>query len=210
MVQNPDNLGNLEDLSSVAAKLKENKVVFTVIADILSLAITKPPGEMGVDIAVGSVQRFGVPMAFGGPHPGYMACKDDLKRKMPGRIIGVSKDIHGDLAFRMALQTREQHIRREKATSNICTSQALLANISAFFGQWHGPKGLKHIATRLHFMADILIRELSTLGVDIVNKKDYHFDTITLNARKSGFPSPDYVLAEFHKNGINLRKVNDD
>lgn len=134
MVQNPDNLGNVSDITEVARRLKEHKVVVTVIADILSLAIIKPPGEMGVDIAVGSVQRFGVPMAYGGPHPGYMACKDEFKRKMPGRLIGVSKDCHGDTAFRMALQTREQHIRRDKATSNICTAQALLANISAFFG----------------------------------------------------------------------------
>ena len=122
IIQNPDNLGTLKDLTNLSAKLKENKVVLTVVADILSLAIVKSPGEMGADIAVGSVQRFGVPMAYGGPHPGYMACKDEFKRKMPGRIIGVSIDIHGNKAYRMSLQTREQHIRRDKATSNICTS----------------------------------------------------------------------------------------
>jgi glycine dehydrogenase len=143
MVQNPDNLGNVSDITEVAARLREKKVIVTVIADILSLAITKNPGEMGADIAVGSAQRFGVPMAFGGPHAGYMAVKDDLKRKMPGRLIGVSKDVHGNTALRMALQTREQHIRRDKATSNICTAQALLANISSFYGQWHGAEGLK-------------------------------------------------------------------
>jgi glycine dehydrogenase len=160
MVQNPDNLGNVSDISEVTARLKQKKVVVTVVADILSLAIIKPPGEMGADIAVGSAQRFGVPMAYGGPHAGYMACKDDFKRKMPGRLIGVSKDVHGDKAFRMALQTREQHIRRDKATSNICTAQALLANISSFFGQWHGAEGLKKIAKRVRFYADILIQEL--------------------------------------------------
>lgn len=121
-MQNPDNFGTVHDITSTAAKLKENKVVVTVIADILSLATIKPPGEMGADIAVGSAQRFGVPMAFGGPHAGYLAVKDELKRKMPGRLIGVSKDVHGNKAFRMALQTREQHIRRDKATSNICTA----------------------------------------------------------------------------------------
>lgn len=143
MVQNPDNFGNLHDITEVAAKLKTHKVIVSVIADILSLSIVKTPGEMGADIAVGSAQRFGVPMAFGGPHAGYMAVKDELKRKMPGRLIGVSKDNHGNLAYRMSLQTREQHIRRDKATSNICTAQALLANISSFFAQWHGAEGIK-------------------------------------------------------------------
>lgn len=103
MLQNPDNLGNVHDITEMASKLKNNEIVVTVIADILSLAIIKPPGEMGADIAVGSVQRFGIPMAYGGPHPGYMACKDEFKRKMPGRIIGVSKDIHGEKAYRMSL-----------------------------------------------------------------------------------------------------------
>lgn len=122
MVQNPDNLGNVTDITEVAAKMREHKVVVTIIADILSLAIIKSPGEMGADIAIGSAQRFGVPMGFGGPHAGYLAVKDEFKRKMPGRLIGVSKDVHGNRALRMALQTREQHIRRDKATSNICTA----------------------------------------------------------------------------------------
>jgi len=109
-------------LTTVVAQLKEQKVITAVVADLLSLSIVKTPGEMGVDIAVGSAQRFGVPMAFGGPHAGYMAVKDELKRKMPGRLIGVSKDVHGNQTYRMSLQTREQHIRRDKATSNICTA----------------------------------------------------------------------------------------
>ena len=194
MIQNPDNLGTFTDITEVASKLKQHKVVVTVIADVLSLATLKPPGEMGVDIAVGSVQRFGVPMAYGGPHPGYMACKDEFKRKMPGRLIGVSIDAHGDQAFRMALQTREQHIRRDKATSNICTAQALLANISAFYGQWHGPKGLKQQAERLRNFAEILIDEVEKLGFKVVTDKNNHFDTVTIDVKASKLGSSDVLV----------------
>ena len=193
MVQNPDNFGNFHDFSNFTSKLHEKKIIVTVVADILSLAVMKTPGEMGADIAVGSVQRFGVPMCFGGPHPGYLACKDDLKRKMPGRLIGVSKDQQGGMAYRMSLQTREQHIRRDKATSNICTAQALLANISAFYGQWYGPEGLKKIANRVRFMSDLFYEELTKMGYKIVTTKDSYFDTITVNVREAGLSSDQVI-----------------
>lgn len=122
IVQTPDNIGNMKDYEELFSRFRMNKVRSIVIQDILSLPISKPAGEMGADIACGSVQRFGIPMGFGGPHPAYLACKDEFKRKMPGRIIGVSKDKHDNIAYRMAMQTREQHIRRDKATSNICTA----------------------------------------------------------------------------------------
>jgi glycine dehydrogenase len=207
LVQNPDNFGNFKDYTEFSAKLKEDKLIFTIAADILSLCIFKTPADMGAEIAVGSAQRMGIPLSYGGPHPGYFAAIEKYKRKLPGRIIGVSKDMHGNKAYRMALQTREQHIRRDKATSNICTAQALLANMASFYMCWHGPRGLIKIATKVRFMAQIFMEELKKYDIVFATDSKNHFDTITVKVAESGFTSPDFILAEFHKYGINIRKV---
>src|SRR5690606_27023258 len=146
----PDSDGEIVDNVNLVKAAHQKDVKVAVAADLLSLALLIPPGEWGADIVFGNSQRFGVPMGYGGPHAAFFTAKDEYKRFMPGRIIGVSKDIHGNRALRMALQTREQHIKREKATSNICTAQALLATMSSFYGVYHGPKGIKSIAERVH------------------------------------------------------------
>ena len=179
MLQYPDMEGNVSDYRALAEKAKAHHIYITVAADILSLALLTPPGEWGADAVVGNTQRFGVPMGYGGPHAAYFATRDEFKRQIPGRIIGVSIDNHGNRALRMALQTREQHIRREKATSNICTAQALLSNMAAMYAVYHGPEGIKAIAERVHALTQILEQNVKALGYEQTNH--FYFDTLRFN-----------------------------
>ncbi len=178
LLQYPDEGGLLQDLSPFIKNAHDNGVLVAVGADLLALAIVTPPGEMGADVVFGNSQRFGVPLGFGGPHAAFFAARQSFVRQMPGRIIGVSVDAHGKTAYRMALATREQHIRREKATSNICTAQALLANMAAMYGVYHGPDGLQAIASRVHLMAQMLEGGLKLMGVE--QRNAHYFDTLRL------------------------------
>ncbi len=199
LLQYPGSSGQVRDLEPAIALTHAQQAIAVVAADLLALALLKPPGEMGADVVVGSAQRFGVPMGYGGPHAAYFATRDRYKRATPGRIIGVSTDSHGQPALRMALQTREQHIRREKATSNICTAEVLPAILAACYAVYHGPEGLKTIAARCHRMAQILALGLERLGFDLAT--DRFFDTVTVRvpgqARR--------IAARARESRINLR-----
>ncbi len=179
LLQYPDTHGEVRDLRPLIDQVHAQQGLACVAADLLSLVVLAAPGELGADVVLGSTQRFGVPMGYGGPHAAYFACRDDYKRAMPGRIIGVSRDARGNTALRMALQTREQHIRREKANSNICTAQVLLANIAGFYAVYHGPEGLRRIAQRVHRLTFILAAGLQAKGIARLNQ--HFFDTLTLD-----------------------------
>jgi glycine dehydrogenase len=206
LVQTPDEAGRVRDLREFVAKAKRAGVAVAVGTDLLSLTLITPPGEIGADIVYGNSQRFGVPLGYGGPHAAFFATLERHVRQAPGRIIGVSIDAHGNTAYRMSLQTREQHIRREKATSNICTAQALLANIAGLYAVYHGPKGLTHIASRVHGYATFLERELAERGVRQLN--DLYFDTLRL-APAGGAGEVERIKASATKLRLNFRYRDD-
>ncbi|MBL4822490.1 MAG: aminomethyl-transferring glycine dehydrogenase [Colwellia sp.] len=203
LIQYPSATGEVVDISDLIAKIHSNKGIVAVAADIMSLVLLKAPGDLGADAVIGSSQRFGVPMGYGGPHAAFFTTSDKYKRSLPGRIIGVSKDTRGNQALRMAMQTREQHIRREKANSNICTAQVLLANMAAFYAVYHGPKGLKTIASRIHRFTDILCLGTATKGL-VANHANY-FDTLTFNVAALENNSKEEIVERALISGVNLR-----
>ncbi|MQA10864.1 MAG: aminomethyl-transferring glycine dehydrogenase [Pseudonocardiaceae bacterium] len=204
LLQYPGASGALRDHETLIAQAHARGAMVAVAADPLALTLVRPPGEVGADVVVGSTQRFGVPMGFGGPHAGYMAVRKGIERQLPGRLVGVSTDADGNLAYRLALQTREQHIRREKATSNICTAQVLLAVMASMYAVYHGPEGLRAIARRAHRMASVLAAGLRGSGVPVVHGEFFDTVLVRVPGRAAG------VLEAARELGVNLRSVDDD
>lgn len=202
IVQYPNADGSIENYKAFVEKAKANKTMVTVVADFMSLALLEEPAQWGTDIVCGSTQRFGIPMGYGGPHAAYLATREALKRNMPGRIIGITIDRNGNQALRMALQTREQHIKRERATSNICTSQALIATMAGMYAVYHGPEGIRNIAEHIHTMAGLLNIELDKLGFEQENKN--FFDTLKVKVN-----SANELIDKAEKKQINFRKIDE-
>jgi glycine dehydrogenase len=205
LLQYPTTDGYVGDYQALVEQAHQAGLLVVVATDLLALTLLRPPGEFGADIAVGSSQRFGVPMGFGGPHAAFLSTKEDYKRQIPGRIVGVSKDRNGQVAYRLALQTREQHIRREKATSNICTAQVLLAIMAGMYAVYHGPEGLRRIAERVHGLAVLLATGLRQLGFDIGSQE--LFDTIRVRLTRT---QCEQILVRADEQGLNLRRYDDE